>query len=32
MKTMKEILDGVKGAGLELVGFKNLSQEGDKPW
>ena len=30
MKTMKEILEGLKEAGLELVGFRNCHHEGDK--
>ena len=29
---MKALLDGVKEAGLELVGFRTCHHEGDRPW
>ena len=32
LKTVKEILEGLKESGMELVGFKDCSHEGDKPW
>ena len=32
LRTVKEILAGVKEAGLELIGFRNCHHEGDKPW
>ena len=32
MKPVKTVLDGIKEAGLELVGFRNCHHEGDKPW
>ena len=31
MKTVKEVLAGVKEAGLELVGFRDCTREGDRP-
>ena len=31
-RTVKEVLAGVREAGLELVGFRNCAHEGDKPW
>jgi sterol 24-C-methyltransferase len=32
MRTVKEVLAGVKEAGLDLVGFKDCTHEGDRPW
>ena len=29
---MKEALAGVREAGLEVVGFRNVQDEGDRPW
>ena len=32
VRPVKEILAGLKEAGLELIGFRNCHHEGDKPW
>ena len=32
LRTVKEILEGLKEAGLELISFRNCHHEGDKPW
>lgn len=32
LSTIKEILEGLKESGLELVGFRNCHHEGDRPW
>ena len=29
---MKEVLAGVREAGLEVVGFRDAHTEGDRPW